>query len=92
MRFGRAAVDVLVRGSRTWLLQAPADASYSALHPADATRAAPWPWAKESLYSCEQQAGDVLFVPDMWGHAYLNNEESFGFHVQTETGIHEFTV
>jgi hypothetical protein len=30
------------------------------------------------LLECEQLAGDVLFVPDSWGHATLNIEASIG--------------
>ena len=107
MRAGRAHVDILVRGARTWLLQArqpptsccyglgpcgwipdslrfpkvtasppwqanpgtkneltystramlrqaPSEATYSTLHPDDATRSAPWPWEKETLTACDQ--------------------------------------
>ena len=92
MRFSRAAVDLLVRGSRTWLLQAPSEATYSSVHPADATARAPWPWAKETLYACQQEAGDVLFLPDMWARAMLNDAESLGFGVEMETGANEFSI
>ena len=92
MRFARATVEILVRGSRTWLLQSPSDAMYSALHPADATETVPWPWPKEKLYSCDQEAGDILFVPEMWGQAMINNDESFSFTIETETGSNEFSI
>ena len=92
MRFAPATVEVLVRGSRTWLLQAPSEAMYSTLHPADATEKTPWPWPKEKLYSCDQEAGDILFVPDMWGQAMMNNDESFSFTIQAETGANEFSI
>ena len=91
MRYAKAHVDILVRGSRTWLLQAPSQASYSFLHPADATKTAPWPWPKEDLYSCNQEAGDILYVPDMWARALINDEESLGFVIETETGAGEFS-
>ena len=92
MRYARAAVDILVRGSRTWLLQAPSEATYSYMHPADATSKTPWPWEKESLYSCVQEAGDIMFVPDMWARAIMYDEESLGFVVETETGANEFSI
>ena len=91
MRFGRAEVDVLVRGSRTWLLQAPADASYSALHPADATRVAPWPYPAQTLFSCDQQAGDVMLVPEMWAHATMSDERSVGLTLHPDLGANEFS-
>ena len=54
MRAGHALVDVLVRGAKTWLLQAPSDATHSRMHPADATAEAPWPYDAETLFSCDQ--------------------------------------
>lgn len=92
MRPSRASVDILVRGSRTWLLQAPSDATHSAMHPADATQATPWPWPKESLYSCNQEAGDIIFLPDMWARATIHDDESLGILVETETGANEFSI
>ena len=52
-------MDILVRGSKTWLLQAPSEAMHSRLHPADATAASPWPYAADTLFSCEQEASDA---------------------------------
>ena len=56
-----------------------------------ATKTAPWPWPKEDLYSCNQEAGDILYVPDMWARALINDEESLGFVIETETGAGEFS-
>jgi len=92
MRFSRAAIDLLARGSRTWLLQAPSEAVYSSVHPMDATAHTPWPWPTETLYSCQQEAGDVIYFPDMWGRAMLNEEESLGFLVEMETGANDFSI
>ena len=92
MRYGRAAVDLLMRGKRTWLLQAPSDATYSARHPADLTATAPWPWPKEQLYSCDQEAGDVIYVPDGWSKASLLEEEALSFMIEAETGANEFSI
>ena len=92
MRYSRASVDILVRGSRTLLLQAPSDATYSDLHPADATRSTPWPWAKEALYSCSQEAGDIVYVPDMWARATIHDAPSVAVAVEVETGANEFSI
>jgi hypothetical protein len=91
MRAGHALVDILVRGSKTWLLQAPSEAVHSRLHPADATAAQPWPYAAETLFSCDQQAGDVFLVPDMWAHASLSHEPSVSFAVHPKVGANEFS-
>ena len=43
---------------------------------ADATRVAPWPYPAQTLFSCDQQAGDVMLVPEMWAHATMSDEPS----------------
>ena len=34
---------------------------------------------------CVQEAGDVMFVPDFWGHMILNLRESVGIAGEWET-------
>ena len=34
--------------------------------------------ANATLYTCDQHAGDVLVLPDLWGHLTLNLETSVG--------------
>lgn len=34
--------------------------------------------------ACVQEAGDVVFVPDLWGHAVLNLDEAIGFALETD--------
>jgi hypothetical protein len=42
--------------------------------------------APRAALRCIQHAGDVLFVPPMWGHATLNLDESIGFAAELEWG------
>ena len=37
------------------------------------------------MYECVQRPGDVLFVPDNWGHAVLNLAPSVGFASEVAT-------
>ena len=36
-------------------------------------------------WECVQEAGDVMFVPDFWGHMILNLRESVGIAGEWET-------
>ena len=83
---------MLVRGAKTWLLQAPSDATHSRMHPADATAEVPWAWPAEALFSADTDAGDVLFVPDGWSVSNMFNAESVALAVEVETGAGEFSV
>ena len=91
MRAGRALVDILTRGAKTWLAQSPSEAIFSSLHPADATRVAPWPYPAQTLFSCDQQAGDVMLVPEMWAHATMSDEPSVGLTLHPDLGANEFS-
>jgi hypothetical protein len=31
-----------------------------------------------AVYECEQRAGDVIVLPDLWGHVTLNLQTSVG--------------
>ena len=37
---------------------------------------------------CEQRAGDVVIVPDLWGHATLNRQPSIGWASETAADRH----
>ena len=72
--------NALVAGAKRWLLYAPNASFYSELHPREwHRRGKPVPaGAEEEVRLCEQRAGDVLFVPHLWGHGTLNLGETLG--------------
>lgn len=41
---------------------------------------------------CVQESGDVLFIPEAWGHSVLNLAESVGYASEFEWGMTEFSV
>ena len=93
MHYHKAAVNTLVYGKKRWWLAPPRDAIYSSI-PAAAwaegggpARAAA---AGRTLLRCVQRPGDVLFLPDFWGHAVLNEEASVGVASEFETARMNF--
>ena len=46
--------------------------------------------AGRTLLRCVQRPGDVLFVPDFWGHAVLNEAPSVGVASEFETARMNF--
>ena len=79
------AVNILAFGAKRWFLQPPSSAVYSVEPPLI------WfnrqimenlstndPSDTSGIFECIQQEGDVLFVPESWGHATLNIEASIG--------------
>ena len=72
-----AAANVLAYGRKRWFLTPPGNAHFST------TPSAVW-FEKEYAQSspkpmeCVQEAGDLLLVPNFWGHATLNIETSIG--------------
>ena len=83
-----AAVNVLVYGRKRWTLLPPNDAVYGAL-PVREWHAAGGPEALRDqghrVLECVQRPGDMLYVPDHWGHAVLNMEPSVGFATEVAT-------
>ena len=68
--------NALLAGRKRWLLYPPARAFYSELHPRE------WMARNRSAgvppLECEQAAGDVFFLPRLWGHGTLNVGEAVG--------------
>lgn len=48
--------------------------------------------AAGGVLECVQESGDVLFVPEAWGHATLNLAESIGAASEFEWGMSEFAI
>ena len=80
MHYHQAAFNLLAYGRKRWLLVPPARALFS-MQPAHE-------WMREEhreeqprvegMLECEQRAGDLLVMPDLWGHLTYNLETSVG--------------
>ena len=66
--YHKAAVNTMFYGRKKWYLFPPKDAIYTNISSKE--------WLKrhstKAALECVQQAGDVLFVPDFWGHGTIN--------------------
>ena len=72
----------LVHGRKEWLLWPPQEATYALRHvllSADAAANATVPPLR-----CTQLAGEVLIVPQLWGHATVNSEPALGFATEMD--------
>ena len=78
--FHNSALNLLVFGEKLWLLYPPSVAFYSTKHVHS--------WFREDYsqllsdgvapLKCLQQPGDVIWVPDMWGHGVIYTKDSVG--------------
>ena len=90
--FHRSSWNVLVYGQKRWFVYPPDDAFYSKQHV--------WKWWRESYrliakpkaWECVQNPGDMIFIPDMWGHAIVNLQESIGVASEFTFGSSEFSL
>lgn len=90
VHFHRNAWNLLVYGQKRWFLYPPDRAFYSKQHV--------WDWWRESYtgspdaLECVQYPGDLVFVPDMWGHAVINLREGVGVASEFVYGASEFSI
>jgi len=88
LHFHRSAWNVLIFGQKRWFLIPPRHAIYSRQHV--------WDWWKgrshQKRLECVQHPGDLVFVPDMWGHAVINLRESIGIASEFVYGGSEFSI
>ena len=79
VHYHKAAVNTLVYGRKQWWISPPRDAAFSNVPAADYI-AADGPASAERagrvVLRCVQWPGDVLYLPDYWGHATVNLEPS----------------
>ena len=84
------AWNALAHGRKRWFLYPPDDALYTSqpsyvfLEGGGMDDALAREGALRPL-ECVQEAGDVMFVPDFWGHMILNLRESVGIAGEWET-------
>ena len=87
--FHRSAWNFLIYGKKRWFIYPPTEAFYSCQHV--------WSWWQQQpkptgAMECIQYPGDLVFVPDMWGHAVLNLQESVGLAAEFVYGASEFSL
>ena len=81
--------NILIYGKKRWFLYPPTEAFYSRQHV--------WSWWRQQpkptgAMECIQYPGDLVFVPDLWGHAVLNLRESVGLAAEFIYGASEFSL
>lgn len=90
VHFHRSAWNLLVYGQKRWFLYPPDRAYYSKQHV--------WEWWQHTYrkspdaLECVQYPGDMVFVPDMWGHAVINLREGVGVASEFVYGASEFSI
>lgn len=90
VHFHRNAWNLLIYGQKRWFLYPPDRAFYS--------KEPVWEWWKETYQKspdaleCIQYPGDLVFVPDMWGHAVINLREGVGVASEFIYGASEFSI
>ena len=90
VHFHRNAWNVLIYGQKRWFLYPPDKAFYSKEHV--------WDWWRGTYrkspdaLECVQYPGDLVFVPDMWGHAVINLREGVGVASEFVYGASEFSI
>jgi hypothetical protein len=88
------ALNVLLTGSKQWLLTDPAHAMYSRIHPQlwsstmEQLRHKKTKSGSKRFYKCTQPENSLMFVPKGWSHAVLND----GVDVPTVGVAVEFTM
>lgn len=95
------AMLALVAGHKRWLIMKPRMSgavplleeaqmngmpTKSWLAAAEAQSGDDSPWEAGAVWDCEQQAGEIIFVPDEFSHAVLNDGLVMGVAVQVDLG------
>ncbi len=97
VHFHRNAWNILIYGQKRWFLYPPDKAFYSKQHILDWWRdnhaSTEGAWSNEATpLECVQYPGDMMFVPDMWGHGVINLKESIGLASEFVYGASEFSI
>ena len=88
--FHRSSWHLQVYGQNRWFLYPPRQ-SYMSNQPV-------WNWWKDSYRSsadaleCVQYSGDLLFIPETWGHAFISLREGIGLSSEFIYGASEFSI
>ena len=90
VHFQKNTWNILIYGQKRWFLYPPNRAFYSKEHVWDW-----WKWSyrkSPDALECVQYPGDLVFVPDMWGHAEINLREGIGMASEFIYGSSEFSI
>ena len=90
--FHRNAWNVLIYGLKRWFVLPPPHAYYSKQHVWDWWRTVHRHKKSTHVMECVQHPGDMVFVPDMWGHSVINLRESIGMAAEFIHGQSEFSL
>ena len=69
-----AAFNVLYTGEKQWTITPPSSRGITGMPAREAVAVVP----KEAALRCTQLPGDMIFVPDYWGHLTLNRGFAIG--------------
>eukprot|EP00043_Microstomoeca_roanoka_P018235 m.194015 g.194015 ORF g.194015 m.194015 type:complete len:169 (-) comp16787_c2_seq5:1448-1954(-) len=93
MHVHSGAWNALVYGRKHWYLLPPSEAFYSKQHPREFVQdILPELKTRSAVLECIQESGDVLFVPEMWSHAVVNEAESIGLASEFIWGASAFSL
>eukprot|EP00041_Stephanoeca_diplocostata_P035313 m.1240966 g.1240966 ORF g.1240966 m.1240966 type:complete len:638 (+) comp24673_c3_seq1:246-2159(+) len=82
--YHNAAANALVYGHKHWFLFPPSTAFFNLTHIRQwTTDGLPqFEDPSSSMLRCAQQSGDVVVIPDNWGHAVLNEQDSIAVAIE----------
>jgi hypothetical protein len=90
--FHHTTWNALVTGRKRWWIWPPGASFYSTRHPFY------WYWEEsdrhardDQAFQCMQEAGDVFFLPDEWGHAVVNVNDAVAVAESTFFGYDSFS-
>eukprot|EP00466_Bigelowiella_natans_P021506 jgi/Bigna1/61398/fgenesh1_kg.21_\ len=71
------AFNIVVYGKKSWTLLPPSERVYSKMKMKDWTMRPQQQHAAEyhprSKIECEQEEGDLIFIPNLWAHGVVNH-------------------
>ena len=89
VHFHHAAINCLVYGQKRWFVFPPNRSFYSTHHVLHRFKSDyPKLQGEQRPYEIIQNGGDIMYVPDHYGHAVLNLQASVGFAFEFDYGAY----